>query len=211
MLGRTMRKVRVSRKQLVCGLLLVSLLVGACRKLPASQSSQSRGPSSAQDAFRQPQRLIAALQLSPGDVVAEVGAGGGYLTRQLAQAVGPAGQVVATDIDGTALAALRERAQAEGLSQIQTRLVTAMEPGLEPGRYQLILLAQVDHLLGDRAAYLRALLPALSAAGRIAVSNREQHQAALCQAAAAAQLSCESVKVDLPGQFLVVLKRVRQN
>lgn len=206
-----MRNVMTSRGQMVCGLLLVSLLAGACRKLPASQPSQSRGASSAQDAYRQPQRLIAALQLSPGDVVAEVGAGGGYLTLQLARAVGPAGQVVATDIDGTALAALRERAQAEGLSQIQTRLVTAMEPGLEPGRYRLILLAQVDHLLGDRAAYLRALLPALSAAGRIAVSNREQHLAALCQAAAAAQLTCERVQVELPGQFLVELKRVGQD
>ena len=206
-----MRKVAVMRGQKVCGLLLLCLVIVACRKLPAPPLSQSRGASSAQDAYRQPQRLIAALQLSPGDVVAEVGAGGGYLTLQLARTVGPAGQVVATDIDGPALAALRERAQAEGISQIQTRLVTATEPGLEPGRYQLILLAQVDHLLGDRAAYLRALLPALSAAGRIAVSNREQHLTALCQAAAAAQLTCQSVKVELPGQFLVELKRVGQD
>lgn len=206
-----MRKVAVICGQKVCGLLLLCLVVVACRKLPAPPPAQSRGASAAQDAYRQPQRLIAALQLSPGDVVADVGAGGGYLTLQLARAVGPAGQVVATDIDGSALAALRERAQAEGLSQIQTRLVTREEPGLEPGRYQLILLAQVDHLLGDRAAYLRALLPALSAAGRIAVSNREQHLTVLCQAAAAAQLTCHSVQVELPGQFLVELKRVGQD
>ena len=206
-----MRKVGVIRGQKVCGLVFLCLVVVACRKLPASPPSQWRGASAAQDAYRQPQRLIAALRLSPGDVVAEVGAGGGYLTLQLARTVGPAGHVVATDIDGAALAALRERAQAEGLSQIQTRLVTKAEPGLERGRYQLIFLAQVDHLLGDRAAYLRALLPALSAAGRIAVSNREQHLAALCQAAAAAQLTCERVQVELPGQFLVELKRVGQD
>ena len=41
--------------------------------------------------------------------------------------------------------------------------MTKAEPGLEPGRYQLILLAQVDHLLGDRAVYIDAFLAAKGA------------------------------------------------
>src|SRR4051812_47057700 len=59
----------------------------------------------AYDGWRQPDAVIAALGLSPGQVVADVGAGKGYLSGRLARAVGPTGRVVATDIDPDALAA----------------------------------------------------------------------------------------------------------
>ena len=38
-----------------------------------------------------PSKAVALLQLRPGDVVADVGAGSGYMTVRLARAVGPTG------------------------------------------------------------------------------------------------------------------------
>ena len=38
-----------------------------------------------------PSKAIALLQLRPGDVVADVGAGSGYMTVRLARTVGPTG------------------------------------------------------------------------------------------------------------------------
>jgi tRNA A58 N-methylase Trm61 len=161
----------------------------------------------AQDRYRKPQQVVAALGLRPGAQVAEIGAGGGYLTRYLAQAVGPQGRVVATDIDAEALATLAARCRQEGLSQVVPRQVTPTDPGLEAAAFDLIVLAYVDHLLPDRAAYLRRILPALRPAGRIALSNREDQRSAVLTAATAAGLHSQEIgTVDLPGQFLLLLR-----
>ena len=51
------------------------------------------------DQWQQPEKVIAALQIRPGDQIADLGAGGGYFTFKLANAVGPTGKVYAVDID----------------------------------------------------------------------------------------------------------------
>lgn len=178
--------------------------------LSACTSPAPSPPTTAQDRYRRPQQLVAALALRPGDVVAEVGAGGGYLTRYLAAAVGPRGRIVATDIDDAALSALATRVREERWVQVLPRRVSAEDPGLEAGSYDLILLAQVDHLLGDRSDYLRRLLPALRPGrrSRIAVSNRESHRAELLSAAVTVGLRIEPPQPapELPGQYLLFLR-----
>ena len=194
-------------RRIASGWLLVAVLsasLAACRQ-PAPSA-----PKTAQDSYRRPQLLVAALALRTGDHVAEIGAGGGYLTRYLATAVGPAGRIVATDIDDGALAALADRVRQERLDQVLPRRVTTEDPGLESAAYDLILMAQVDHLLADRSAYLRRLVPALrpGSRSRIAVSNRESHRAELLTAAVAAGLHIEPAQPapDLPGQYLLFLR-----
>ncbi len=115
------------------GLVLGVFTLWACQKSAPSGSSAAvgAGGSSAQDEYRRPAVLVAALGLSQGQTVAEVGAGGGYLTLHLARAVGPQGRVVATDVDAGALAALRKRAHE--LPQVETRLVLPEQAGLEGG------------------------------------------------------------------------------
>src|SRR4051812_1790244 len=46
----------------------------------------------------QPSKLLEALKVRPGDVVADIGAGSGYYTFRLAGLVGPKGKVLAVDI-----------------------------------------------------------------------------------------------------------------
>jgi ubiquinone/menaquinone biosynthesis C-methylase UbiE len=146
-------------------------------------------PSAAFDRYRQPDRLVASLGLRDGDRVADVGAGPGYLTFRLAQAVGARGGVVATDVDATALARIDGAVQpAELRARVRTRRVAADDPGLEAHAYDLILLSEVDHLLPDRVAYLRRLVAALKPRGRIAVTNLRTFQARLLAAADGAGL-----------------------
>ncbi len=52
------------------------------------------------------QRIVAAADLTPGDVVVEVGAGAGTLTRPLAE---QAGRVLALELDGQLVELLREQ------------------------------------------------------------------------------------------------------
>ncbi len=188
------------------GLVLGVFTLWACQKSAPSGSSAAvgAGGSSAQDEYRRPAVLVAALGLSQGQTVAEVGAGGGYLTLHLARAVGPQGRVVATDVDAGALAALRKRAHE--LPQVETRLVLPEQSGLEGGRYDLILLAEVAHLVPQPEKYLGALFASLAPHGRVIVSGRLDRRERLAQAATAARLQLIAVHVDLPGQFVTELR-----
>lgn len=152
------------------------------------------------DRYREPQTIVGALELAPGQRIADVGAGRGYLTTRIAAAVGARGRVVATDIDGAALAAIpRDRA-------IETRVVRADDPGLEAGAYDRILVADVDQYLPDRARYLVRLSRALVPGGFIAVSNKLTYRAPLVAAAAAAGLRVREITPAPPAHFLVRLE-----
>src|SRR6187402_3856358 len=50
------------------------------------------------EAEEAPSKALAALELKPGMVVADIGAGSGYYTTRMAKLVGTSGRVFATDI-----------------------------------------------------------------------------------------------------------------
>jgi predicted methyltransferase len=172
---------------------LVALVSAACRG--------GEAPSPV-DLDRRPERVIAALGVRPGGRVADVGAGRGYLTLRLADAVGPTGRVVATDIDDDALAALRARAPAN----VVVRKVAPDDPGLEPGAFDLILLSEVDQYLPDRVAFLVRVRAALAPGGRVAVTNRRPFRALVVDAADRAGYMIVGEVTDLPSHFLVLLE-----
>ena len=161
------------------------------------------------DRERQPEVIIKALDLKPGMVVADVGAGTGLLTVHVARAVTPGGKVVATDIDAAVLEYLRSRMVAAGYDHVvEGRVVKPDEPGLEPGRFDAILLAQVDHYFDDRVAWLKKARPALAPGGKLAIANRMHHRAAALAAADAAGFRLVNEVSDMPGQYVAVFQAV---
>ncbi len=62
-------------------------------------------------------RAIEALSPKPGEVIADIGCGAGQTVSQLAQLVGPGGQVIGVDIAPLLLSLARQRT--EGLSQVR--------------------------------------------------------------------------------------------
>jgi predicted methyltransferase len=175
---------------------LVALAVSACSNPADSAAAPSY------DRYRQPERVVAALGLAPGQRVADVGAGRGYLTFRVAEAVGRGGLVVATDVDDGALDALR----AHRVANVVARKVAPDDPGLEAGAYDVILLAEVDQYLPDRVAYLTRLRAALAPRGRVVVVNRMPFRAPTIAAAERAGYAIIAEVSDLPGQFLVTLE-----
>jgi arsenite methyltransferase len=123
----------------------------------------------ARDRCQQPERVIAALAITPGARVADLGSGDGYFTWHLARAVGPSGRVYAVDVDGELHAYLAKRAVRVGLAQIAT--VLAAHDGAQlPGRVDLVFTCNTYHHLEDRVAYFSRLREKyLAPGGRLAV------------------------------------------
>jgi 2-polyprenyl-3-methyl-5-hydroxy-6-metoxy-1,4-benzoquinol methylase len=136
--------------------------------------------------------------------VADVGAGSGLLTVHLARAVQPDGKVIATDIDARVLELLHSRVQAAGLAEVvEERVVGPETPGLEPGIYDAILLAEVDHHFADPVAWIKTAATSLKPTGRIVISNRVHHRAKSKDAAQKAGLELESETSPVPSHFVM--------
>jgi ubiquinone/menaquinone biosynthesis C-methylase UbiE len=119
--------------------------------------------------WQKPDELVAALQISPGSVVADVGAGTGYFAVRFALAVGPDGTVLASDIEPGMVSYLRERAEREGQANLIPILASADDPRLPDGSVDLIFFCNTWHHIGDRVSYARRLRGDLAPGGRIVV------------------------------------------
>ncbi len=159
------------------------------------------------DAERRPDKVVEALGIKPGSVVADIGAGSGLLTVHLARAVAPNGKVVATDVDGAVLNLLEQRLKAQNLaSVVEPRVVAADTPGLEPATYDAILLAEVDHYFTDAPAGLKASGTALKPEGRLVISNRIYHRQQSMANAKKAGLELVSESTPVPTHFIAVFR-----
>ena len=117
--------------------------------------------------------LVPLLQLKPDDTVADIGAGTGYYTRLLAQAVGTnspggkPGRVYAEDIQPEMLAILTSKMAAAGISNIQPVLGTITDPMLPRGSLDLILMVDVYHEFDHPFEMIEAMCRALKPGGRM--------------------------------------------
>ncbi len=116
-----------------------------------------------------PAALLDALQLSPGEVACDVGAGSGYHTLRMAPRVGETGQVYAVDIQPEMLDMLQQRARDAGLGNVRAVLNTQADTGLDPGTCDVILLVDVYHEFSQPAEMLQSMRRALKPDGVIAL------------------------------------------
>jgi ubiquinone/menaquinone biosynthesis C-methylase UbiE len=115
----------------------------------------------------EPAKLLAALAVKPGMVVADVGAGSGYHTFRLAPLVGPKGKVIASDIQPEMLELIREKAKAEKITNVETVRGTEDDPKLPAGGVDLILLVDVYHEFAKPFEMAEKMADALKPGGRL--------------------------------------------
>lgn len=121
------------------------------------------------DAWQQPARLVAALGLEPGDAVADVGAGTGYLNAHLARRVGERGVVFAVDLEPRLVAHVRDRAEREATPNVVPVLASADDPRLPPARIDVALFLNTYHHIDLRRDYFRRFRRFLAPGGRLVV------------------------------------------
>jgi protein-L-isoaspartate O-methyltransferase len=123
------------------------------------------------EAWQKPEVIMDALGVAEGSTVADIGAGAGWFTIQLARRVGPNGTVYAQDVQRQMLEAIRRRVAREGLQNVQTRLGVGSEPNLPPRTFDAILVVDVYDALAEPVAFLRNLAMALKPGGRLGIVN----------------------------------------
>lgn len=115
--------------------------------------------------------IIELLDLKPGMTVLDVGCGPGRLTIPVAERVGPAGQVVAVDMQPEMLRRAETKARQAGLGNV--RFLAATAGGGELGSLDAdrALLVTVLGEAPDREAVLKEVFAALKPGGVLSVTE----------------------------------------
>jgi len=127
-----------------------------------------------QDRLRDPDAVIAVVDLRPGMVIADLGPGAGHFTLRLARAVEPNGVVYALDASRSTLDDLRRAADQRGITTL--RPVPVRRDHLEiPEPVDLLFVSATYHHLPDPPNYFAEARTHLRPGARVAIleSRRE--------------------------------------
>jgi protein-L-isoaspartate O-methyltransferase len=114
-----------------------------------------------------PAKLVDALKLKEGMVVADVGAGSGYYTFRMSPKVGATGKVLAVDIQPEMLDIIRKRARETKVTNVEVIRGEENDPKLPAGTVDLILLVDVYHEFAQPYEMTGAMVKALKPGGRL--------------------------------------------
>lgn len=166
--------------------------------------------------------LLAALALKPGMVVADIGAGTGYLSRRMAPSVMPGGKVWAVDVQPEMISLLQAGAKRAGLTQIEARLGTVDDIRLPAASVDLAIMVDVYHELAYPYEVMTSLLKALKPGGLVVFVEykaedprvpikplHKMSEAQIKREAAVFPLDWERTVSTLPWQHVVVFRKRR--
>jgi precorrin-6B methylase 2 len=164
--------------------------------------------------------LLAALMLKPGSVVADIGAGTGYLSRRMAPLVMPGGKVWAVDVQPEMINLLQAGAKRSGLTQIEAKLSAVDDVKLPASSVDLAIMVDVYHELAYPYEVMASLLKALKPGGRLVFVEykaedplvpikplHKMSEAQIKREAAVFALDWERTVKTLPWQHVVVFRK----
>ncbi len=105
--------------------------------------------------------IVDAIGLRAGMTVADIGAGTGLLTTEIAARVGARGRVYAVDIVPEFLALIRRRAAEDGLRNVTVIHGEEKAAGLDPNSIDLAFMCDTYHHLEFPHAYMRSVFLSL--------------------------------------------------
>lgn len=162
------------RRGILIGLTLLAAAVGlACAGPRKAAPLTIHSPpvaalDRARDAWQLPQLIVERMRLEPGMVVADIGAGAGYLLPFLSKAVGPEGKVYAVEVQPELVEQLKKRAAAEHWTNVDVVLSTETDAPL-PQPVDRMLLLHSYRELAQPIEMLRSLKQNLQPTGRLFV------------------------------------------
>lgn len=168
----------------------------------------------------QPDAAIAAIDLQPTDVVADIGAGTGYFTFRISPLV-PQGQVLAVDLQPEMLEILADLKQANAATNVEPILADLTDPHLPANSVDLALLVDAYHEFEYPREVMTKIVSALKPGGRVVLVEyrgenplipiKRLHKLTQRQARKELQavgLTWQEIKELLPQQHLMFFKKI---
>ncbi|MEZ4462249.1 MAG: methyltransferase domain-containing protein [bacterium] len=119
--------------------------------------------------WQKPDEVLAFMQISPGQSVADLGAGTGYFVPFLSAAVGPEGKVYPLDVEDAMLAWITKNAADQGLTNVEPRKAPFDSTGMEDGSLDRLLTVNTWHHIENRKDYAKRLFAVIKPGGRVVV------------------------------------------
>jgi predicted methyltransferase len=127
---------------------------------------------SERDRWQRPWDVLRALDLQPGNTVADLGSGSGYFALKLSPVVGKDGQVLAVDLRRLSLFFLWTRALLRRQHNVHVIIGAETDPHLPDGTVDAVLICNTYHEFSNPPLILNRVFQSLRPGGRLAVVDR---------------------------------------
>jgi predicted methyltransferase len=121
----------------------------------------------AREQEEEPDRALELIGIAPGMIVADVGAGTGYMTMRLARRVGPTGKVYANDLQPPMLQIIQAKARDQQFSNVVSVQGAEDDAHLPEDAIDLALLVDVYHEFWRPQEMLRSIRRSLKPNGQL--------------------------------------------
>ena len=119
------------------------------------------------DAYQKPHEVLAALNLKPGEVIADIGAGSGYFTFRLSHFVGDKGKIYAVDVSPDMILHINRRIRELKATNVVSILADPDDPLLAEQSINRFFICDVWHHVENPSKYLATMKKMLKPGGEI--------------------------------------------
>jgi len=119
------------------------------------------------DEYQKPHEVLTALNIKPGEVIADIGAGSGYFSLRLAHFVGDKGKVLAVDVSPDMIRHLNRRIRETKATNVTTILADPDDPLLSDRSVNRFFICDVWHHVENQTKYLALMKKMLKPGGEV--------------------------------------------
>jgi len=119
------------------------------------------------DAYQKPHEVLTALNIKPGEIIADIGAGSGYFTFRLSHFVGDKGKVYAVDVSPDMILHINRRIRELKTNNVVTLLADPDDPLLPDRSVNRFFFSDSWHHIENQSKYLSLMKRMLKPGGEI--------------------------------------------